>query len=240
MLNLGRIMAWMCAGAIGSVAVFAFVASGQIAGIQGPPAAPAGPAYRLGPTAVLGSAGTVFTALSSSPGGTLAKTPLEQNTLVRTVLDSKGKRIIASDGTIIVSVDGAIGAIPLDAYKKSKVLPPVSAAVESESAKIADWQANALWRAAHMIDLKKVERDKLYIENRPAVKMEVGQRYAVYRITWDLKKSSGFFVQYRALRVGDAVVAESHPEFITATYKGLAITNADVRPWGYAYQVFVP
>jgi hypothetical protein len=139
-----------------------------------------------------------------------------------------------------VSVDGVIGAMPLDAYKKSKLLPPVSASVENEAAKIADRQANAEWRASHMIAIKKVERDKLYIDNRPSVKMEVGQRYAVYRISWDFKKSSAFFIKYFALRAGDAVVTEVHPEFITATYKGLAITSADVGAWGHVYQVYVP
>jgi hypothetical protein len=233
-------MARICAAAIGSTAVFAFLASGQVAGIRANPAGSAVPAYRLGPTVLLGSGGAVFTALNPSSGGILASEPLQQNTLVRAVLDAHGNRITASDGTIIVSVDGVIGTMPLDAWEKSKVLPPVSASVESQSAKIADWQSNAAWRAAHMLDLKKVERDKLYIENRPAVGMEVGHRYAVYRIAWDFRKSSGFFIQYSALRVGDAVVTETHPESVTATYEGLPITNADVGAWGYVYQVFVP
>jgi hypothetical protein len=228
------------AGAIGCLAVFTLAASGQVAGARNRPAAPSAAAWKLGPEVLLDAAGAEFTALSSSSAEAPANSHLDGNARVRAIVDSRGEQIISGDRMIIVSSGGAVGAIPLEAWRNSRVLPAVSAAEEMDAAKIADQQANAEWRQAHMIGLKKVEQDKLYIENRPAVRIGPGQRLAVYRIAWDFKTSQGFYIHYSALKVGELVVNDLKPEFISTTYKGLPITNADVGAWGYVYLVFVP
>ncbi len=196
--------------------------------------------FRLGAAVLLDSSNVPFIALSTLSSGHFETTRLERYVLARAVLDSKGKPILASDGSIIISVDGTIGSIPVKVYRKSKPLPPVSAGEEREAAHVADLQSSADWRKAHMFALKEIDRGSVKLENSAIPAVSPGQHYAVYRIDWDFKKSGGFFIRYRALKVGDVVVDHVSAEDVSGSYKGLPIRPSDIGAHGYVYSVFVP